>query len=109
MRAPSSSNITRSIRTGTAVPLAKNLVGEVFPGRGKFLARAPHHGAASERLAALAVEFLGVRDGVDHLHLVLGLVHDRLHVVAAEAGCARPAPGEELTVHLRRHPLGEER
>src|SRR5262249_14255601 len=95
-KASSSRRIPSSECTGTAVRFREELIGEVFAGDGKLLSRSPDHRAAAERLAALAGVLLGIRDGVDHLHLVLRLVHDGLHGVAAKIGRAGTGPGDEL-------------
>ena len=59
-------------------------------------------------LTALTGILLGVGDRVDHLQLVVGLVHDRLHVVAAQARRPGAVVGGELPVHLGGHALGEQ-
>src|SRR5688572_7425707 len=61
----------------TAVSFSEQHECEVFSPYGVFLTRAPQHGRATERLAALAVGLLGVRNGISELRLVRRLVHCR--------------------------------
>src|SRR5688572_23873284 len=94
---------------GTAVPFAEDLIGEVLAGYRIRLAGAPDHGAAAEGLTALAGNLLRAGYRVDHLHLVLGLIHDWLHGVATEVCRTRAGPGEQLAVHLGSDALGDQR
>src|SRR5512137_1011742 len=64
-----------SVRAGTAVPLAEDLVREVLARDRVRLARAPDHRRAAVGLTALAGFLRGGRYRVDHLQLVVGLVH----------------------------------
>src|SRR5574340_234523 len=84
-----------------AVAFSKNHVGEVLAFKRVFLACPPKDRRSPQGLATFASDLRRLRDRVQHLVLVAGLVHDRLRVIATEPVLAGCRPHQPLAMHLR--------
>src|SRR3989338_1755320 len=90
-----------SKRSLAAAAFPENHVGEVLAFKRIFLARSPKNRRTPPGLATFASNLRRLRDRVQHLVLVAGLVHDRLRIVATESILAGCRPHQPLTMHLR--------
>src|SRR5574340_1717623 len=84
-----------------AVAFSKTHVGEVLAFKRVFLACPPKDRRSPQGLATFASNLRRLRDRVQHLILVAGLVHNRLRVIAAEPILAGCRPHQRLAMHLR--------